>query len=70
MQPTTPLVLCVLLSQVGKRGLLGAPEPLFCIPIAWRGLGEGAFVGLGDSGCGGEDSSGAQKGGHSQPLKS
>ena len=29
MQPATPFVLCVLLSQVGKRGLLGAPRAPF-----------------------------------------
>ena len=41
MQPATPLVLCVLLSQVGKRGLLGAPRAPFlhydCLARAGRG---------------------------------
>ncbi|KAL4685621.1 hypothetical protein H8959_001218 [Pygathrix nigripes] len=47
MQPRTPLVLCVLLSQVGKRGCRARSAPRFCIQIARHG--QGLFTGGGES---------------------
>lgn len=68
MQPRTPLLLCVLLSQVRKRGCGAHLAPGFCIQIAWRGLGEGSFGGRGTLGRGGKKAWGS-KGGHSQPRR-
>nr|CAI9696820.1 unnamed protein product [Rangifer tarandus platyrhynchus] len=47
MQPTTPLVLCVLLSQVGERGLLGAPRAPFLHSDCLARAGRGGFRGVG-----------------------